>query len=200
MSAASAPTRPRPFGPPRSTLRRVLLVVLVAVGVVLLLGQPRLVEAVRAGDLGPNALLAGPIALLVLVLFLAADAAVLASHRGRVSGRSLVQLVVAVGFLAFLGTQTYWEYQARRAPVDHDLLLESLASSQDARVRALVLEVAGLRPSRQASLDRLILVGLDDKDPMVRAYALSAASRRAGRDFGDDVEAARAWFSEGHAP
>ena len=66
-----------------------------------------------------------------------------------------------------------------------------LMSSQDARVRALAVELAGFR-GKAAYLGQLI-ERLDDSDPAVRLRAHAALVRLSGADLGVTPEAWRKW-------
>jgi hypothetical protein len=61
--------------------------------------------------------------------------------------------------------------------------LSLLLRSQDARVRALVVEVAGTRELAPADAAELLQRGLEDNDPRVQEAALAAIEKRAGRAF-----------------
>lgn len=190
----SEPLRPGvPSARPRGALRVALLVVLVLAAALSLLGQPRIIAAVRQGALPPEWLLVAPGLFVVFVVVSVVDVVLLARRRGFMSGRSLLQVAFSLAFLAMLTPQAYFEYRARKAPpVTSPRLLEELAQSRDARVRALVMEVAGARVS-EAGTAALLTRGLDDVDPLVREAAVRAVAHATGTPLeGEDrLEAAR---------
>lgn len=161
-------------------MRVVLLVALVLAAAYALLGQPRLVGAVRAGQWEPEWLLLAPFLFLVFTLLAVVDAVRGARRRGFVSGRSLLQVGFALAVLAMLTPSTWYEYQSRKAPPGaSEAMMEALSRSRDARVRALVVELAGTR-LRSPQMRRLVEKGLDDADPMVRDSALRTLAEAEG--------------------
>lgn len=190
-------SEPIPPGAPsarhRSALRVALLVVLVLAAALSLLGQPRLIAAVRGGELSPEWLLVAPGVFVVFVVVSAVDAVLLARRRGFMSGRALLQVGFALAFLAMLTPQAFLEYRARKAPpITSPQLLEELLVSRDARVRALVVEVAGYRVDEPEAV-ALLARGLDDPDPLVREATVRAVAHGAGTrlEGGDRLEQAR---------
>ena len=174
-----SPPPDAPTARTRSALRVALLLVLVVAAALSLLGQPRIIAAVRAGELPAEALLIAPAVFLVFVLVTAVDAALLARRRGFMSGRALLQVGFALAFLAMLTPQAFLEYRARKAPpVTSPALVVQLLDSRDARVRALVVEVAGHRIPEPAMAE-ILARGLDDADPLVREAAIRAVAHAA---------------------
>jgi peptidoglycan/LPS O-acetylase OafA/YrhL len=162
----------------RARTRILLFVVLAVAAAVILFVQPQVTSRVREGDLAKEWLALGPG--LLVAAFIAALLEVVRSarRRSRAWGKGFVQLGFAGLVFAFVATQSVFEYRARAAPPATSAeLLEKLARSRDARVRALVMEVAGARPS-SANLDALLELGAKDKDPMVRAAAARARAQR----------------------
>jgi hypothetical protein len=178
--------------------RVALLVLLVLSAAAALLGQPRVVVAVREGSLAAEWLWVAPLMFTLFVLIAAVDASIVARRRHSFRGRNMLQVAAAVAFVAFLLPQTAGEYRTRKAPAPTSPdMLDRLAKSRDARVRALVMELAGHRsppPSVAALLER----GMDDKDPMVRESALAAIARHAGSDTSEEQarELLRQWRIE----
>lgn len=162
-------------------MRVVLLVALVCAAAFALLGQPHLVAEVRAGKWVPESLLIAPSLFSLFVLVALADTVMLARKRGFLSGRSLLQVGFALAVLAMLTPSAFFEYRARKMPqVNPAELLEQLIQSRDARVRALVMEVAGFRHP-EARMQDFLARGLEDSDPLVqeaavRAIAIAAAT------------------------
>lgn len=163
----------------RSALRVALFIALILAAAFALVGQPQVVAAVRASELRPEWLLVAPVLFFIFVVLSGVDAVYLARSRGW-NGRVLFQVLLALGFVAFLAPQAYSEYRARKAPPTTSVqLLEQLSQHKDARVRAVVVDLAGYR-ANQRDLARLLLPALDDKDPKVREAALQALQRRYG--------------------
>ncbi|MFZ9886063.1 MAG: HEAT repeat domain-containing protein [Myxococcota bacterium] len=162
----------------RGPLRALLLVSLLAAAAFALLGHPSIVASVRAGRLAPEWLSLGPVLYLCFVVVATIDAVHAAKRRGHWNGRSLLQVLLALGFVAFLVPQAYGEYRARKAPpTTSSRLVAELVRHRDARVRAMAIDLAGYR----APLDELrevLLPALADRDPMVRQAALEAFQRR----------------------
>lgn len=157
-----------------------LLIALLLSAALALLGQPRIVAAVRHHEVPAEWLLLAPGLFLLFVLITAVDAALVARRRGFMSGRVLFQVLVALAFVSFLAPQAYGEYRARKAPPTTSVeLLEQLSRHGDARVRAVVVDLAGYR-TEQREPALVLLRGLDDKDPKVREAALLAFQRRWG--------------------
>jgi hypothetical protein len=175
-------------GPPTETpsderrgLRVPLLLALVVSAAAALFVQPRVVAGGREGDLAPAVLLIAPIAFTVVIILTALDAWRAARRSGFFPGRSVLLVAGAAVFIGLLLPETLLEYRARTGPPAASAAhYEVLARSSDARVRALVMELAGLRPVPDAEVKPLLLHGLKDKDPLVSQAALLAVSRRAG--------------------
>lgn len=162
----------------RRPIRALLLVSLLCAAAFALLGHPSIVSSVRAGRLAPEWLSVGPLLYLGFVTVATLDALTTAKRRGHWNGRSLVQVLLALGFVAFLVPQAYGEYRARKAPPTTSLrLVEELVRHRDARVRAMAVDLAGYRAST-AELREVLLPALADRDPMVRQAALEAFLRR----------------------
>jgi hypothetical protein len=182
----------------RSVVRVSLLVLLVASAAAALLLQPRIIVAVRSGGLTPEWLLVTPGIFSLVVFASAVETALGARRRGYLSGRALLQLGFVVAFVAFLLPRAWSEYRARKAPpVASAQLLESLAKSRDARVRAVVMDLAGFR-GQTGDVAEVLERGLNDRDPMVRATARGSVSRRANElleeaDHERALELARSW-------
>lgn len=175
----------------RGALRVALLVALILSAAFALLGQPQLVSLVRAGDIRPEWLLVAPVLFFVFVVLTGVDALFVARRRGFLNGRALFQVLIALGFVAFLAPQAYAEYRARKAPPTTSIeLLEQLSRHKDARVRAVVIDLAGYR-AEQRDLARLLLRAFDDNDPKVREAALQAFQRRYGASAPVEREEAR---------
>lgn len=174
----------------RRPIRTLLLVSLLAAAAFALLGHPPIVASVRAGRLAPEWLSVGPVLYLGFVTVATIDAVRAAKRRGYWNGRSLLQVLLALGFVAFLVPQAYGEYRARKAPPTTSLrLVEELVRHRDARVRAMAVDLAGFRASK-AELREVLLRTLADRDPMVRQAALEAFLRRFdARDIRDAEEA-----------
>jgi hypothetical protein len=154
-------------------------------------GQPRVFAAVRGGELPAEGLLVAPLLFTLFVIITAIDAAFLARARGYLSGRALLQVLLALAFVAFLVPQAYDEYRARKAPPSASpAMMSELVRSRDARVRSVVMELAGFRGPPQEVSD-LLARGLRDSDPMVRSAALNAVSRLSGEPL-EDPERAQA--------
>jgi hypothetical protein len=155
--------------------------------------QPRVIEAVRADRLEASWLLAAP-ALFALVTVLAAlDAFRIARRRGYFRGPSVVALAACVAFLGLLVPNTFAEYRARTSPpAASTALYADLLQSRDPRVRALVMEVAGLRGGESSAVADLLQQGLDDSDPLVVGAAVSAVEHRAGVPLEGATAATRA--------
>lgn len=175
--AVSARVSPAiPSARPRSAVRVVLLLVLVCAAAFALLGQPHLVTQVREGRWLPEALFVAPALFSLFVLVTLADTLILARKRKFLSGRSLLQVGFALAVLAMLTPSAFFEYRARKAPqVNPTELLIQLAENRDARVRALVMEVAGYRLP-DAQMQDLLGKGLEDADPLVQEAAVRAIS------------------------
>lgn len=174
----------------RSALRVALFVALILAAAFALVGQPQVVAAVRASELRPEWLLVAPVLFFIVVVLIGADAFYLARRRGW-NGRALLKVFVALGFIAFLAPQAYGEYRARKAPPSTSMqLLDQLATHKDARVRAVVIDLAGYR-ANQRDLGRLLLGAFNDKDPMVREAALQALQRRYGASAPLSLDEAR---------
>lgn len=175
----------------RGALRIALLVALLLSAAFALLGQPQIVAAVRGHQLPAEWLLLAPVLFLLFVVMTLVDAVVVARRRGFMSGRALFQVLIALGFVAFLVPQAYGEYRARKAPPTMSVaLLEQLSRHGDARVRSVVIDLAAYR-SEQQELAPLMLRAFDDKDPMVRDAALQAFQRRYGASAPVEREQAR---------
>lgn len=176
----------------RGALRVALLVALILAAAFALLGQPQVVSLVRAGEVRPEWLLLAPLLFFVFVVLTGVDALFVARRRGFLNGRALFQVLLALGFVAFLAPQAYSEYRARKAPPTTSIeLLEQLSLHKDARVRAVVIDLAGYR-AEQRDLARLLLRAFDDRDPKVREAALQALQRRYGASAPIAPEDARA--------
>jgi hypothetical protein len=185
----------------RSAVRVALLVLLVLSAGAALLLQPRIIVAVRDGSLTAEWLLVAPGVFSLVVIASAIDTAMLARRRGYASGRALLQLGFVVAFVAFLLPQAWSEYRARKAPPPTSVeLLDKLSKSRDARVRAVVMDLAGFR-GQASAVGSVLERGLDDKDPMVRAAARGSIERRAGEPLSDETDArakelVREWAAE----
>lgn len=150
------------------TARVVVMFIVLVLGAVILLGQEQVIERVRSGTTPADTLLYAPALFLLLAVVVAGDAILWAWRRRFFSGRALLQVVVALVLAAFVGNTTWREYQTRRVSLLlADDTLQLLFGSSDARVRALVVEVASRRGSDGHSLEGLLRQGLDDKDPLV---------------------------------
>lgn len=186
--AGGAPRRGTAFGV-------ALLASLLVSAAIALFGQPLVVAEVRAERLPAAALLVTPLVFSLVVVLAALDAWRAARRRGYFSGRALVQLAFAAAFLGLLLPETLAEFRARTAPdfASADLL-EQMIKSRDPRVRALVVENAGLRGSNDADVAHVLQLGLDDKEPRVREAARAAVEHRVGRELSgpQGLETARA--------
>lgn len=163
----------------RSVVRVVLVLLLLGLGAVLLFGQPLVVAAIRRGELPLETLFAAPGLFLLLVVVLGVNAGRSVLRRGALGGKGFVQIVAVLAFFGLVANNTWREYQARSmAESDEGTTLRALARSRDARVRALVMEVAGYRAGDDAPLASVLLQGLNDADPAVVESARRAATRR----------------------
>lgn len=185
----------------RSRLAVAALLSLLVSAPIVLGGHPHIVSEVRDGNLDVGWLWAAPGALLLAVAVTLIEAIWRTVRRGYFSGRSLVQVGFALAFFGFVATGSWREYQVRQATPASAETLVALAKSRDARVRALVVEVAARRDGDGPRLWRLIRDGLDDADPIVRRAAFHAVEVRADVDIGDDdtvgQDRARAIAAEG---
>lgn len=179
-------------------LRAVMLAALVLSAAAAFFVQPRVVEAVRGG-LDASWLWAAPAVFLLVVAVAAIDAWRMARRRGYFRGPSIVALAACVAFLGLLLPNTVSEYKARTSPPsDSAAYLEALRQSRDPRVRALVMEVAGLKPDMKEAPE-LLARGLADPDPLVVRTAVAAVEHRSGVPLaGPDataraVEIVKAW-------
>ena len=180
----------RPFG---VALRLPLLAALIASAVAAFFVQPKVVQLVRDGELNAGWLLVAPTAFSVVLAVAAIAAWRVARHEGFFSGRAIIQLGMACAFLGLLAPDTLQEYRARTAPPTASVeSLDLLVQSKDARVRALVVEVAGQRDVTDAEVGPLLRTSLDDNDPRVREMAIVAIERRAHRTFSTGASAAAA--------
>lgn len=188
----SAPdTHPTPPADRRALRVPLLLALVVAAGAALFL-QPRVVAEVRDGELAPPSLWVAPGALALVVALTALEAWRVARRRGYFPGRSVILVAASAAFVGVLLPETLAEYRARTSPsAGTGAHAEVLAASKDARVRALVMEVAGLRPVADTEVAGLLGRGLEDKDPAVVEAARAAVARRTG-DASLDVTRARA--------
>ena len=180
-------------------MRVVLLLVLVCAAAFALLGQPHLVSQVRAGSWLPETLFIAPALFSLFVLVTLADTLILARKRGFLSGRSLLQVGFALAVLAMLTPSAFFEYRARKTPqVNPSELLQQLVENRDARVRALVMEVAGYRLP-DAEMQDLLEKGLEDADPLVQEAAVRAISAASATPLekGDRFEKAREVLRQG---
>ncbi len=164
-----------------------------------LFGQPFVLAAVRREEVPAAALLVAPVVFSTVVVLAGLEAWRTARRRGYFSGRALVQLGLAAVFLGLLLPDTITELRARSgAGYAENDLLEQMFRSRDARVRALVVETAGLRAAPDREVAAVLLKGLDDKEPRVREAARAAVEHRAGRELSgpQGIDAARALARE----
>lgn len=180
-------------------LRAAMLVALVLSAAAAFFVQPRVVAAVRAEQLDAAWLAAAPALFLLVVVVAALDAWRLARRRGYFRGPSVVALAACVAFLGLLVPNTVSEYRARTSPPSSSAAyLEALLKSRDPRVRALVVEVAGLKEGLKEAPE-LLERGLLDADPLVVDAATAAVEHRSGAPLeGPDaarraLEIVRAW-------
>ena len=178
--------------PDRRGLRVSLWIALAVSAGAALFAQPRVVSEVREGDLAPLALWVAPAAFTLVIALTALDAWRTARRLGYFPGRSVLLIGAAAGFIALLLPQTFSEYRTRTSPpAAAPARYEALAAHKDARVRAVVMELAGLRPVPDSDVKAVLARGLEDGDPLVRAAAIAAVERRTG-GTGLDLAAARA--------
>jgi hypothetical protein len=178
------------------TARVVVMFVVLVVGAVILLGQEAVIERVRAGSASADTLLYAPTLFLLLAVVVAGDAILWAVRRRFFTGRALLQVVVALVLAAFVGSTTWRELQARRVPLLlADETLSLLFVSNDARVRALVVEVAARRGVDDPALEGILRRGLDDKDPLVWRTVLATRFSHL-LDLGNEESARRAARAE----
>lgn len=181
MSGSSPEASAVPFGgASRQSARTVLLVTLLLAAGAALFVQPRVIEAVRTGGLDASWLVATPGIFSVVVVLAAVDTWRTARRRGYFRGPSVVLLAGCVAFMGLLLPNTFTEYRARTSPpVESAAWHQALLKNRDPRVRALVMEVAGLNPELTNAPD-LLAQGLDDPDPLVVEAAVAAVQVRSG--------------------
>jgi hypothetical protein len=168
-------------GPPPTPLRVTIFLALVLSAAVAFFVQPRVIAAVRAEELAAAWIVAAPAVFSLVVAIAALDAWRVARRRGYFRGPSLVAIAASVAFLGLLLPNTVSEYRARTTPpLDAAALHERLLQSRDPRVRALVMEVAGLKPGSSDEPAALLARGLVDPDPLVVRTAVAAVEHRAG--------------------
>ena len=205
MAPEQQPPRPSRAETGRTALRIPLLMALLVSASAAFFLQPRVIAMVRAEKLPALALIAAPAAFAIVVVIAALDIWRQARRTGYFRGPNVVMLAGAVAFLGLLLPDTVEEYRARTsAPVDSVAHYDALFLSDDPRVRALVMEVAGFRPGANDAIAALLVKGLDDGDPLVELAAIRAVAHRAqapleGPDGKSKArEIAVSWMS--HAP
>lgn len=174
------------------TARVVVLFCVLVTGAFMLVGQASIVSDVRAGTSPTETLLYAPVIFVALTALVGLDALFSAWRRRFFSGRAILQVIAAVVLASSVGTTAWREYQARREPagVTADGL-RTLFRSPDARVRALVVEVAARRDRDDPSLTAILRAGLDDKDPLVWRTVLATRFADAHLDQTDEESARR---------
>jgi hypothetical protein len=149
-----------------------------------LLGQPSIVAAVRTNQLDLQWLLVIPGGFSIFVVLLVIYLIAASLKNGFFSGNSLLQIGAALALLSLVSTNTLSEYKARNSlGASGFSVLESLAKSRDARVRALVMEVCSHRDMPKPKLMDILKAGLDDPDPMVVSAAINAIEKKSEMVF-----------------
>ncbi len=144
-----------------------------------LLGQPSIVAAVRTDELGIQWLLAIPGGFSLFVVLLVSYLIVISLKNGFFSGNSLLRIGAALALLSLVSTNTLSEYKARSSSQAPGFsVLQSLAKSRDARVRALVMEICSHRDGPKPELWTILKSGLRDPDPMVLSAAVEAVAKK----------------------
>jgi len=172
------------------TARVVVLFCVLVTGAFILVGQESIVAGVRAGTSSTETLLYAPAVFVALAALVGLDALLSAWRRRFFSGRAILQVIAALVLASYVGTSAWREYMARREPalVTTDGL-HSLLRSPDARVRALVVEVAARRDRADPALIAILRAGLDDKDPLVWRTVLATRFADAHLDQNDEESA-----------
>ncbi len=169
-------------------LRVALYICLIATAGLTLVGGPYLMKLVREGSLAPIWILSAPILFGIFFLFFAMDEIFKTSKGNGAYKPMLAPLLFGVLLLAFLLPGRFREYEARKMPaVASYAFFKTLASSKDARVRALVMVATCALESPEEWMS-LIRTGLADADPLVQDAARFAIRERAGMGIQDDTE------------
>ena len=84
-------------------------------------------------------------------------------------------------------------WQRRNTPVARQLLAEVLGSDTDVDVRIVAARALGRFEGQQTVA--ALAVALDDSDPALQYVAIQSLKSSSGRDYGDNVEAWRAYAS-----
>ena len=161
-------------------MRVTLLVLLVLSAVGGLLVQPRVTAAVRGSVLEAAWLAVVPGLFGLLIVVVALDTWRSARKRGFFRGRSVMLVAVCVAFLGVLIPRTFSEYRARTSPPAQGARLATMMAHKDPRVRALVMDAVGWRPGAVDDDAPLLVLGLNDKDPLVVEATLQAIRQKSG--------------------
>ncbi len=180
--------------PAGSGLRTGLLVALMTAAAAALFARPMIVSQVHQSHLPPLALWAVPCLFAVVVVLVALHTWRTARRSGFFSGRLLMALCAALAFTGMLVPDAAQEYRTRSRGAGDNATV-ALMKSPDARVRAVVVELVGLRTTSNQDAAPLIEMALADGDVRVVQAALAATAHREHTDSDLTVEQAKAIVS-----
>lgn len=170
-------------------LRALLYILLLIVAAATLWSRPAVLAQVRAENWHPAFVLLGPALIALLLGIFALDE--LLWHKNAEKRRvvAVIPMVFGALLLLILFPSSVQEYRVRQVSEQSATqLLNDLAKSTDARIRALVMLAAQTQELSPETWAQIMERGLSDPDPFVRRAATQSVRHKTGLNVGDDEQ------------